>query len=93
MITHIPDLIPLYGIPNLWDMTHYEKGHIRFVKRPYNRTSKRSGNLAQEEIIKKIQNKRIFTETLEVYIYIQFFMDFNLPDIIADISKSRAQKK
>jgi hypothetical protein len=28
MITHIPALIPLYGIPNLWDMTHYEKGHI-----------------------------------------------------------------
>ena len=66
MITHIPALIPLYGIPNLWDMTHYEKGHIRYVKKPYNRTSKRNVKISQEEIIKKVQNKRFFTETLEV---------------------------
>lgn len=52
--THMISIPLLYGTPSLWDMTHYEKGHTRYVKKPYNRTSnKRSVSVAQEEIIKK----------------------------------------
>jgi hypothetical protein len=66
MILHIPKCIKLYGIPNLWDMTQYEKGHIRVVKKPYLRTSRLNVNV-QSEIIHIVQTKRIYSDTLTIY--------------------------
>jgi hypothetical protein len=66
MLSHFTDSILLYGPPCLWDTIKTEKSHGG-VKNAFDGTSKRFGT-ANEEMLVKVSNVRIFTRTMKEYV-------------------------